>query len=181
MQSLEVFLRQRGLSFHRTETEWPEVGKREAFIIGQTFPSIFSVKQVTPVVTEIYFNSFAKLEDLASLLSAKLDTNVVVNVYQSVSTASYWALHSHGDRVRAIEAGDSEVHSHTGQRLPFEGPEPGRPSEDDADFFVFDSGEQDWYNREVGVPVEVYEDYDAGWDNFIILKAGSTKPWWRFW
>ncbi len=187
---IEAFLRERSLSFTRTDTEWPAAGDRDAFIIGYDFPSLLSVKQVTTAVAEIHFNSFAKLNDLASLLSKTFGTNVVVNIYQSVSTASYWALHSMGKRIRSIEAGDREVNSHTGDRLPFEGPEPGRVYEDEGDKFVwFDSDEQDWYNREVGVPVDVYQDYDAGWINFTIAddlkptqkEIDLRKPWWRLW
>jgi hypothetical protein len=164
--------------------------KREAFIIARKFPSILSVKQVTAEVTEIYFNSFAKLEDFASRLSSELATNVVVNIYQSVSTASYWALHSMGRMVRSIEAGERTVETHSGSPLAFEGAEPGRAFEDEGEKFVrFDFHEQDWYNQEVGVVVKVYQDFGPGWTNFIVTENLSVSPetpipqraWWRFW
>jgi len=186
----EAFLSKDGLSFRRTETEWPESMKGEAFIIERKFPSILSVKQVTTDVTEIYYNSFARLEDFASHLSSVLGTNVVVNIYQSVSTASYWALYSKGRMVRSIEAGEGTVDEHSGDMLPFEGSQPGRVCENDGDSFVrFDFHEQDWYNQEVGVPVKVYQNFGPGCTNFIItdgLSAGPKRtiprrPWWRFW
>lgn len=188
--AVEEFLRQRAFQFDMTETEWPAASNREAFNMGDDFPSVLSVKQVTPDVTEIHFNSFGTVEDLASNLSATMRTNVVVNIYQSVSTASYWAFHANGQLVRSVEAGDGEVSSHAGEPLPFENEEPGRADGDQGDrFFLFDHQEQDWYNREVGVPVEVYEEYEPGWVNFRLAshlyeprhQDSKEKPWWRFW
>lgn len=188
-EAVEQFLRVRGSDFDITETEWPLASEHDNFNIGRDFPSILSVKQVTPGVTEIHFNSFGKVEDLASHLSTRADANVVVNIYQSVSTASYWAFHSRGRLLRAVEAGDGEVHAHAGQSLPFEYDEPGRPIGDEGEtFMIFDCSEQDWYNREVGVPVEVYQQYESSWKNFVLashLQAPRSmrngKPWWRFW
>jgi hypothetical protein len=166
---LEAFLRDCEISFTQTSSKWPATSERSAFLPGEQFPSILSVKQITPQVTQIEFNSFSRLDDLASYLSAKIGTNVVVNIYQSVSTASYWALHSAGKCRRAIEAGDQVVYAQSGDRLPFERSEPGRAHDEDSEYIWFDHGEQDWYNREVGVPVEVYqEDEGGGWVNLML-------------
>lgn len=166
---LEAFLREREINFARTETEWPAAHVGNAFIPEEQFPSILSVKQITPKVTEIDFNSFSRVDELAANLSANVGANVVVNIYQSVSTFSYWALHSAGKRVRTIEASDREVYAQSGDRLPFEGLEPGRPDDEDPKYIWFDYGEQDWYNHEVGVPVEVYqEDKGGGWVNLML-------------
>lgn len=190
--ALEQFLRERALPFEVTETEWPAASIHENFQNGEDFPSIFSARQVTPEVTEIHFNSFSKVEDLASHLSAVTGAKGVVNIYQSVSTASYWAFHDDGRLVRAIEADDAIVSSQSGERLVFEHEEPGRPYDDEG-YMVFDCDEQDWYNREVGVPVEVYQEYESSWKNFVLAGRRSDsrsqsqqhqkqqKPWWRFW
>jgi hypothetical protein len=186
---LEEYLRKRSLEFDVTETEWPTASKREFFAPSEDFPSILSVKQVTPEVTEIHYNSFSKAHDLASALSLATGANVVVNVYQSVSTASYWAFHANGQLVRAVEAGDGDVHSQSGHRLPFEHEAPGRPLGDEGEQLMnFDYEEQDWYNREVGVPVEVYQQYESSWTNFLLairpfepVSARRGKLWWRFW
>lgn len=183
------FLRDRGLDFDLTETEWPTASERERFNMGEDFPAILSAKQVTPEVTQVHFNSFGKVEDLASFLSVATRANVVVNVYQSVSSASYWAFHAGGRLVRAIEAGDAEVYAESGERLPFEHAAPGRPLGDEGEEFMsFDHQEQDWYNREVGVPVEVYQQYDSGWTNFLLAShlyeprgQKPPRPWWQFW
>lgn len=186
---LEDFLRDRDLRFDATNTEWPAACDRDNFNIAEEVPSILSIKQVTPEVTEIHFNSFGKVEDLASFLSSKTAARVVVNSYQSVSTASYWAFHADGKLVRSIEAGDAEVYAQSGERLPFEHEEPGRPAGDDGEqFMVFDYPEQDRYNQQVGVPVEVYQQYASSWKNFLLAShlyeprsERSPKPWWRFW
>jgi hypothetical protein len=175
--ALEVFLRDRDLVFEVTQSEWPEAANRDHFNMGEDFPTVLSVKQVTNAITEIHFNSFAKVEELASFLSSQLMGNAVVNIYQSVSTASYWALHTQGQLARSIEAGDAAVSSHSGDRLPFEGVEPGREVTEDGDHFtVFDWQEQDWYNREVGVPVSVYQQYGAGWTNFVVPSEDVVSP-----
>lgn len=188
--ALEEFLRNRAQAFDVSETEWPAACEREAFNSGDEFPSILSVKQVTPAVTEVHFNSFCNVEELASFLSNALGARAVVNIYQSVSTASYWAFHSGGRRIRSVEAGDGEVRGQSGDRLPFEHDQPGRPHGDDGEqYMVFDYEEQDWYNREVGVPVEVYQEYDESWKNFQLAvqvnetgsQGGPEKPWWKFW
>jgi hypothetical protein len=187
--AVEQFLRDRAMPFDVSETEWPVASERDQFNIGEDFPSVLSLKQVTAEVTEIHFNSFGKVEELASHISSALGKNVVVNIYQSVSTSSYWALHAAGQLLRAIEAGDAEVSSVSGQSLPFEGDEPGRAyTEDGEKFMVFDHGEQDWYNREVGVPVEVYQEYEESWKNFLLEShlyepqaSPVAKPWWKFW
>jgi hypothetical protein len=187
---LDQFLRTRGSQFEVTESEWPAACEHETFNASEAFPSIFSVKQVTPQVCEIHFNSFAKVADLASHLSARAGADVVVNIYQSASTASHWALYSRGQLRRAVEAGDGEVYGQSGQSLPFEYDQPGRPIGDEGEtIMIFDHPEQDWYNREVGVPVEVYQQYDSSWSNFLLgsgvsesrSMARNLKSWWRFW
>jgi hypothetical protein len=126
--ALRSFLQERGLEFVESTSEWPLATKHDAFLPGQTFPSLFSVKQVSGVVTEIHFNSFSSVAELASFLSQHLATPVVVNEYQSVSTASYWALHSAGALVRSIEAGDGEVSAQQGAPLPLKGRSPATTS-----------------------------------------------------
>jgi len=53
---------------------------------------------------------------------------------------------------------------------------------------TFDYQEQDSYNREAGVPVEVYQQYDRSWTNLLLAShlyeprsSQQSKPWWKFW
>jgi hypothetical protein len=75
---LEICLHNRGVRSTATDTAWPAAGVRDAIVIGAGFPSIFSVKQIMPEVTEIHLNCFATLDDLASRRSLALDTSVVI-------------------------------------------------------------------------------------------------------
>jgi hypothetical protein len=168
VQLVEAFLQNCNQKFTLSETEWPASSDRNKFIVDRIFPTVLSVKQVTPEVTEIHYNSFDELTEMAAFLSKRKSVKVVVNIYQSVSSASHWAFYDGGTQIRAIEAGESVAKLQFGERLPFEGPEPGTPCEDDPTLYFFDSSEQDWYNREVGVPVEVYENYGQGWINFLL-------------
>ena len=95
-----------------------------------------------------------------------------IGVYQSVSTASYWAFYSGGKLVRAIEAGDGELFSQLGERLPFETANPGHDIGDEGvSLFFFDHEDQTRYNRGVGVPVCVYEEFGPMWYNLEIVKG----------
>lgn len=178
--ALEEILRTRGIGFHRAESEWPLASKPDTFLASDCFPSIFSVQPATPVVTEIAFNSFSRLSELVAPLSATANSRAVVNIYQSVSAASYWAFYDHGREMRTIEASEGAVQAHTGNRLPFEALEPGRAAREGDHVMFFDSDELDWYNSEVGVPLQVYRESATGWVNFV-LDTRRPKPWWKLW
>jgi hypothetical protein len=178
LSALRRFLGEKGRRFTESITEWPLASDHARFRPDAEFPSVFSVKQVTNAVSEVHFNSLSAVQELVSFLSRTLATSVVVNEYQSVSTASYWALYSGGVLRRAIEAADAVVLSQHGDPLPFEGPEPGHDiGEDGGTFVVFDDEDQSRYNHEVQVPVEVYQQYNANWRNIELQNA----PWWQFW
>ncbi|MEM7352766.1 MAG: hypothetical protein AAF657_18370 [Acidobacteriota bacterium] len=187
-EALDGYLVAKGLPFERRASEWPLATERGGFEIEDSFPSVLSLKQVTPEVSEIYINSFSKTEGLASDLSARLATGVVVNHYQSVATASYWAYHAGGEVLRQIEAGDGDVYAEIGTRLDFEGEVLGRDVAEEGEqrVFLFDYEAMDEYNSKVGVPVEVYQQSDSGWLNFIVevekpAAASRHRPWWKLW
>jgi hypothetical protein len=172
LAALEAFLRERQLTFVRSETEWALVGKRETPHYGEKFPTVFSVKGMTNGVVDAYFNSFAILHDLPCFMSGKLAKPVVVNYYQSVSEANYWAYYADGALVRSIES------QQEGAPLPFEPPGTEHLEE-------FDSDTQLEFSRKVGVPVEFWDDNPPGWTNLTLAGNAAQKPaprpWWRFW
>lgn len=181
------FLRRKGIEFSESTAEWPAAVTHENFQLDDSFPRTLSINQVTPAISELHFSSFARMEEFASHLSETLRVDVVVNVYQSVSTASYWALHASGQLVRAVEVGDGEVQAQTGAPLPFEGEPLGHDiGADDEPFYIFDDEDQDRYNEAVGIPVRVYQDYPPSWLNLVTPKPpepvipAKKKPWWRF-
>ena len=179
------FLNRNELAFTESATEWPAAAEHENFQNGDAFPRFLSMKQVTTEVAELHFSSFAKLEELGSYLSKALRTSVIVNVYQSVSTASYWALHTDGRLLRALEAGDGEVIDEIGDRLPFESTPLGHDvSRTNEPCFSFDYRDQDRYNAEAGIPISVYQDYSPVWLNLNLVTPElqrPARPWWKFW
>ncbi len=118
-----------GTPYQESETEWPAFG-RSGFLLSDEFPTVLFIRQVTQRTTEIYFNSFCEMEAFADRLSDQLETLAVVILYQSVSTASYWALHRDGGKLRSVAAGDGEIYEEYGDRLDFENDPPGRDVSD---------------------------------------------------
>ena len=168
--AIEEWFLATGTSFSRSSTEWPMSNERERFVNDYSSPSVLSLKQVFDGVTEIHFNSFGKVKNLASALSDKLSTGVSVNQYQSVATASYWAYHLNGRLVREIEAGDGEVYAQSGASLDFENEEPGRDISEEGEepCIIFDYEDMDAYNSSVGIPVAVYQEFESNWQNFLL-------------
>jgi hypothetical protein len=155
---------------------------------NEEFPSVFSVKSISERVVEVHFNSFSNVQDLASFLSKQLHVPLVINIYQSVATASYWALYLKGECVREIEAGDGVITNQSGILLDFEIEPLGHDIsvEGDEPFYIFDDEDQTHYNEKANIPVEVYQDYDSGWKNLILEhtyqeEVSREKPWWKFW
>ncbi len=173
--------------FSEESSEWPKSNDAGVFKVGEEFPTVLSVKEVIEGFVEIHFNSFSKLPDLASFLSKKLEAVLVVNIYQSTATASYWAYYLRGECLREIEAGDGEVYSQRGLALAFEEDEPGHDISEEGEepMFVFDDQDQSEYNERVEIPLEVYQDYGSGWENFLVEPSAQVlqgeKPWWKFW
>lgn len=136
------------------------------------------MKAVTPEVVEIGFNSFCKLRKFASYLSKVLDAPVVVNIYQSTATASYWGYHLRGKCLREIEAGDGVVYFQSGALLTFESKSIRCETFEGngKTFSSFDYEDQEQYNKNVNIPVKVYQEPDSMWKNFII-HVPSKKFW----
>ncbi len=176
---IQKLLVDRGVIFSQERTEWPLSVKEVIFFAGDDFPSIFSMKTGPSGVVEIYFNSFCKLGELAGTLSGEFSVPVVVNQYQSVATASYWVLYRDGVLRREIEAGDGEIYAQTGEPLQCE---PDRDSSSGEDDTFFDYEDMDRLNEFVGIPVSVYEEPQAGWDNFVVdIPEAQGRAWWKFW
>jgi len=143
-----------------------------------------SVKQGDAAVTEIYFNSFSRLVDLATELSSDLQTGLVVNQHQSTAMASYWAYYRNGEQLRTIEAGDGEILGQTGIPFEFEEDPVGHDVAQDGEepCIIFDEEDMDSYNASVGIPVEVYQQPQPHWENFLLPQANQAKkPRWKFW
>ena len=181
-------------------SEWPLAGQRAIFKNDEDPPTVLSVKQATEDVTELYYNSFNRMIELSTYLSSTLRTKVVVNIHQSTAEACYWVFYSHGEQFREIYSAEYEVFENHGSKLPFEGDEPGHNSADEGEdpFYAFSSDDMDEYNRQVGVMIDVYHQYEAGWNNYKIDRVyevssktphgmssssntSTEKLWWQFW
>lgn len=167
----------RNVEIHRETTEWAAANERETFLSDYVDPTILSVKQGPSGVTEIYFNSFSKVTDLALKLSADLASMLVVNQYQSAATASYWAYYLKGEQLRTIEAGDGEIYEQTGIPLEFESNPPGHDIAEDGEepCIIFDYEDMDSYNASVGIPVEIYQQQEPHWDSFFLPSEQKAK------
>lgn len=187
LEAVRQYLRSVGCDYVEEESEWPLANERDSFHVNECFPSLLSVKAVNPDVVEVHFNSFSRLKGLASYLSSSLDTPVVVNVYQSAATASYWAFYLQGECLREIEAGDGEVSFQSGIPLAFEPESPGHDISDEGEaaLFIFNDDDQNDYNEQVGISIDVYQEHGPGWINFILdntpKEQQNVKAWWRFW
>jgi len=155
-------------------------------------PTIFSIRTVKNGLAEIHFNCFGKVREISARLSTNLDTALLVILYQSVATASYWAYYRNGECLREIEAGEGEVSFQSGAPLVFESENLGTDisEEDDEPYYYFDAPDMDAYNAQVGFDIEVYRDSDSQWNNVHLLGRDSnstesngtnSRPWWRFW
>lgn len=185
-EAIGSYLASRNIEFAKESSTWPLAVDGENFQINESFPSILSYKRITPDVVEVHFNSFSKLKELASHISNHTKSPVVVNIYQSAAEASYWSYHLNDVCLREIEAGDGEIHYQSGVLLEFEDEPLGHDiSDDDEPFFIFNDEDLNFYNENVGIEVEVYQEYSSNWDNFVIKNLGHTqrqpKPWWQFW
>ncbi len=184
VRAIESMYGDKRIAVQKEATEWPVTGDRGVFVNSYADPTILSVKKDSIDATEIYFNSFSRLEELAAWLSRDLSCRLVVNQYQSVATASYWAYYLNGELLRVLEAGDGEVFEQAGVRLGFEHDPPGH---DIAEFgeepcVVFDYEDIDAYNAAVGIPVEVYQELAPGWENLFVTTPGRPeRPRWKFW
>lgn len=175
---------------HRVETsEWPLADEHRRFDAGDGFPSVLSVKAVGQGFVEIHYNSFSTMAQLGSELSSNLDTPVVVNLFQSTATASYWGYHRDGQLLREIDAGDGQVFDQKGVPLDFENEPPGHDisDQDSEPCMIFDDDDLNEYNAAVGISLEVYQEYDEGWINLIQGRVAldqtgdERRPWWKFW
>lgn len=187
LESIQEYLSSNDREYIEKESKWPLAIEGSSFQVDSNFPSILSVKAITADVTEVHINSFAKLHDLISFISSVLKTTIVVNHYQSVATASYWAFYKQGNCLREIEAGDGEISAQLGQLLEFESEPLGHniADENEEAFFNFDDEDQNQYNIKVGIEVEVYQEYNEGWKNLVLESETPevviNKSWWRFW
>ena len=175
------------------DTEWPLATEHENFEIDENLPNLLSIKQVSEDTTEIYYNCFSRVKELATHLTKSLDAKAAVNMYQSTSESCYWAYFINGELLREIDSGDGEILEDNGIKLEFEGDELGHDIAEEADepMFVFDSGDMDEYNAQVGINVQVYQQYESNWQNYKINSSqnflsndnikSTKKPWWQFW
>jgi len=175
-------------------SEWP-ITTRESFDLYAAEPSIYSIKEVIPGVTEIFINCFGLVKDLATAISKNLTTSLVVLHYQSVSDACYWAYYVNGDCLRELMQGDGELQIQNGKPLPFENEQPGNyiAEDNEESYYFFGDTSMDEYNKEVGIPVETYQQSDANWVNIEISNVEPAqlpaqtketrikKPWWKVW
>ena len=178
---------QQEFAFNVTENPLTKT-ERDSFLIGYDFPSILSCAQVTSETTEIHFNSFSYMKELASALSEKINGFVVVNIYQSTASAGYWSYHLNGKLYREIEFGDGQTSIDSGVKFDFEEDQIGRnlAESDEEEYYVFDCDDMDSYNKKVGLDVEVYQDSESKWANFKIknnqkMPELPQKKWWKFW
>ncbi len=110
----------------------------EEFICSQTQqPTKFALIAEQPDWLTIHYNSFLPVRELATTISRKLDTVVIIVMAQSVSSAYYLAVFRAGEHLRTIEFADGEWLRQEGVPLPFEANPLGEN--------IAEEGKEPWY------------------------------------
>ena len=157
-------------------------------------PNYLAVGKTQNDWVTITYNSFSKLEDWGIELSKHFSGKMIVTLAQSVSDAYYFALYDNGKKLREIDvcySDDSDM-VNIGEKLPFEGPEPGEKVEfDGEESYLFGFESIDEYCKHFNLIIQT--DYDS--ITWTVLKGKHVrkevseyiqkylvkKPWWKFW
>ncbi len=141
-----------------------QISKREGFplelywddfLISVEPPNTLVAGYEQPDWLTVHYNSFCKMQDIATELSLALGCMTVVVMAQSVSEAYFVSVHRDGEHLRTLEyAGDQgEWITQEGAPLPFEKYPLGRNlSEEGAEpFYVFGQDDVAAYCSQLGL------------------------------
>ena len=159
------------------ESVWP-IADPALFLSDDVEPTIFSLKVLEQKFVEIQYNSFGKNRSLSKNISQALNTQVVVNIYQSVTEACYWAFYDNGEEKRVIEFGDGQLLQNDGAKLPFENQPLGYNIGEEIsrkEFYVFDMDDMERYNHHVGIEALVYHEFGEGWKMIRCVPLEKIK------
>lgn len=159
-----------------------------------TNPTYLVVGKTQEGWVTVVHNSFSKLSEWSTLLSQKFETKVIVTGAQSVSSYYYFALYENGLKLRELEFcySDDFKSVNFGNRLWFEGEEPGTKEEFDGEIeYFFGFEDIDNYCKQLGLTIQLsYSEFT--WLTLkkeakqktvkdVISELGTNKPWWKFW